>query len=72
MPDLLRWNWQQRDWPDSRFDAERLAALEEKFLREAGFYLGTFTHLVDEKRDSLAVEMMSEEALKTSEIEARF
>ena len=69
MPDLLRWNWQQSDWPNFRFDAGRLAALEEKFLREAGFYSGTFTHLADEKRDLLAVEMMSEEAMKTSEIE---
>lgn len=69
MPDLIRWNWQQADWPDFRFDAGKLAALEEKFLREAGFYSGTFTHLADEKRDFLAVEMMSEEAMKTSEIE---
>ena len=69
MLDLKRWNWQQSDWPNFRFDAGRLAALEEKFLREAGFYLGTFTHLADEKRDLLAVEMMSEEAMKTSEIE---
>ena len=69
MSDLIRWNWQQADWPDFRFDAGKLAALEEKFLREAGFYSGTFTHLADEKRDFLAVEMMSEEAMKTSEIE---
>jgi Fic family protein len=69
MSDSKRWNWRQSDWPDFRFDAGRLAALEEKFLREAGFYSGTFTHLADEKRDLLAVEMMSEEAMKTSEIE---
>lgn len=69
MPNLKRWNWQQSDWPKFRFDAGRLAALEERFLREAGFYSGTFQHLEKEGRDSVAVEMMSEEAMKTSEIE---
>lgn len=66
---LKLWNWQKDDWPDFRFDAERLTALEERFLQESGVYSGMVRHLEKEGRDWLAVELMSEEALRTSEIE---
>jgi Fic family protein len=46
-----------------------MTALEEKFMREAGVYLGSFKHVAKEGQDVLAVELMSEEAMKTSEIE---
>ena len=69
METLKRWNWQQDDWPHFRFDARRLAALEEKFLRAAGVFFGSFKHLANESRAPLEVELLSEEAVKTSEIE---
>ena len=69
MRELKLWNWQKDDWPDFRFDAERLTALEERFLQESGVYSGMVRHLEKEGRDWLAVELMSEEALRTSEIE---
>jgi Fic family protein len=63
------WNWQQMDWPGFRFDRERLVALEEAFLRRAGDFSGSFRHLEADARELLGVEMLSEEAVRTSEIE---
>jgi len=69
MARLKLWNWQKDDWPDFRFDAVSLTALEERFLQESGVYWGALKHLEKNGKDFLAVELMSEEALKTSEIE---
>ena len=69
MGGLKLWNWQKDDWPDFRFDSGKLAALEERFLQESGVYSGSVKHLENDGKDLLIVELMSEEALKTSEIE---
>jgi Fic family protein len=69
MDGLKIWNWQKDDWPDFRFDAGRLAGLEADFLRRAGVFSGSFLHIAQDGQDSLTVELMSEEAMKTSEIE---
>lgn len=69
MDRLKIWNWQKDDWPDFRFDAGRLAGLEADFLRRAGVFSGSFLHIAQDGQDSLTVELMSEEAMKTSEIE---
>jgi Fic family protein len=68
---LKHWNWQKSDWTDFRLDAGRLVALEDKFLQESGIYSGSVKHLEKAGRDLLVVERMSEEALKTSEIEGK-
>jgi Fic family protein len=65
----MRWNWQQEDWPNFRFDAQRLAPLEARFLRQGGVVIGSVQHLGGEDHDVLTVEIISAEALKTSEIE---
>lgn len=63
------WNWQQPDWPNFRFDVAALAASEAAFLRQGGIVIGGARHLDGEDRDLLTIELMSAEALKTSEIE---
>ena len=65
----MTWNWQQPDWPDFRWEPNRLAKAEEKFVRETGIFLGTARHLQPGDRDQLRVEVMSSEALTTSAIE---
>ena len=65
----MRWNWQQPDWPKFRFDVEALAPLESRFLREGGVVIGSVQHLGKDDRGVLTVEIISAEALKTSEIE---
>jgi Fic family protein len=63
------WNWQQNDWPDFSYDSKALEGLEAQFLRNAGESLGAFKHVSEEDKNLLKVELISEEALKTSEIE---
>ncbi|MGE0113798.1 MAG: Fic family protein [Steroidobacteraceae bacterium] len=65
----MTWNWQESDWPDFRFQPERLAARETVFLRQSGVVVGTVKHLPDEERLPLVIDLFSTEALKTSEIE---
>ena len=66
------WNWQDPNWPDWRFDASRLAALEDRFLLGSGRLLGAWQHLAPETKDQLKIDLLSDEALKTSEIEGEY
>lgn len=65
----MYWNWQQKDWPDFTYKASALDAFEAAFLRESGVIIGAFRHLDDDDKDQLKVDLISTEALKTSEIE---
>ncbi len=63
------WNWQKPDWPNFRWDHTRLEAAEKQFLVGGGVFVGTVRHLGKDERDLLTVEVMSAEAITTSEIE---
>ena len=64
-----KWNWQQKDWPHFRYDKALLEPLEGAFLRAAGMFAGTIKHVGDEDKELLKVDIIRDEALKTSEIE---
>lgn len=66
------WNWQQDDWPNFRFDPSALAQSEATFLLGAGQLQGALLHLPDSEKSQLTVELISDEALKTSEIEGEY
>jgi Fic family protein len=72
MPNPKIWNWQQEDWPEFRYDASKLEAFEAEFLRQSGVFSGAVRHVGDEDRQQLTIELISDEALKTSEIEGEF
>jgi Fic family protein len=65
----MQWNWQKPDWPNFQWDRSKMAASEETFLVGAGVVVGTIKHLGHDEHSELLVEMMSGEALTTSEIE---
>ena len=65
----MHWNWQQKDWPDFTYKASALEAFEATFLKESGVIIGAFRHLSNDDKDLLKVDLISTEALKTSEIE---
>ena len=65
----MRWNWQNPDWPAFRFRPDLLAEREGLFMRQSGVAVGTVRHLPDDERLPLVIELISTEALKTSEIE---
>ena len=63
------WNWQQADWPEFRFERSKLDALEAEFLRQSGVFSGCIRHIAEGDREQITVDLISEEALNTSEIE---
>ena len=65
----MKWNWQQPDWPNFRWNSEALAALEARFLQQSGVMIGVVKHLRDEDRTSVVLDVMTDEAMKTSQIE---
>jgi Fic family protein len=67
-----RWNWQQKDWPRFRFNKSAIDESEAKFLFHSGHLLGALLHLRDDDKSALTVELISNEALKTSEIEGEY
>ena len=69
MPPVKTWNWQQPDWPHFQYDSSSLKALEDDFLRRSWELLGAYLHVTEEEKLTLIVDLLSDEALKTSEIE---
>jgi Fic family protein len=65
----MPWIWQYPDWPNFRFRQTLLAEREGLFLRQSGVVVGTVRHVPAEERHLLVIELLSTEALKTSEIE---
>jgi Fic family protein len=66
------WNWQQPDWPHFSFEEFPLIGYDNKLLLGAGLLFGAFKHLDDEEKNQLTIELISNEALKTSEIEGEY
>jgi Fic family protein len=65
----MTWNWQQPDWPHFTFEVSAMAPLEQQFLLHSGEFIGAFKHLGEPDRDLLKIELIGDEALKTSAIE---
>ncbi len=63
------WNWSQKNWPYFSYDKEELEKLEFQFSKNTGVVLGAIKHIKGISKDELLVEILSNEALKTSEIE---
>jgi Fic family protein len=65
----MTWNWEQPGWPEFTYDSSALMSLEQRFLMRSGEFIGAFRHVGREDQDALKIELISDEALKTSEIE---
>src|SRR6185437_6923108 len=65
----MTWNWQQANWPNLSYDPKALELLEQQFLRQSGEFLGAFRHVGTNDQEALRIELISEEAVKTSQIE---
>jgi len=68
----MKWNWQQKDWPNFSYDKNQIQKLEEEFLYQTGLLVGAYSHLSQEHQSSLIATLLSNEALKTSEIEGEY
>lgn len=65
----MAWNWQVPGWPDFQYDDAELAPLEQRFLLSSGEVLGAVQHVNSAERDQLRIDLLSDEAMKTSAIE---
>lgn len=65
----MTWNWELAGWPQFTYDAKALDALEQQFLMRSGELVGAFKHVTEGDRQSLRIDLISDEAIKTSEIE---
>lgn len=65
----MTWNWQQADWPNFSYDSRVLELLEQQFLRQSGEFVGAVRHIGPDDQQALRIELISEEAVKTSQIE---
>lgn len=65
----MRWNWTQAGWPAFRYDSAAVETFERRFLLSSGEILGAVRHVSGDDRDRLRIELLSEEALRTSAIE---
>lgn len=68
----ITWNWQQDDWPRFRLDKLALDEKEAKFLLNGGILLGALLYMREDDKRALTVDVISNEALKTSEIEGEY
>lgn len=66
---LTMWNWQTPGWPSFTYETGALEALERRFLLRAGAFMGTLKHVGPEDGAAFRIELISDEALKTSAIE---
>ena len=67
-----KWNWQKHDWPNFTYDHEIIANLEDDFLKKSYIALGISKALSDEDKNMLIVDLTTNEAFKTSEIEGDY
>lgn len=68
----MQWNWQQRDWPHFTYKKPQFERLEKQFLQGSGVLMGAFKHLSEGDKSQLKIDLISNEALKTSEIEGEY
>ena len=68
----MQWNWEQSNWPDFTWQPDQLRELEEQLLVGSGMLSGAFKHLDEADAGHIRVEIISNEAIKTSEIEGEY
>jgi Fic family protein len=65
----MPWNWEQPGWPEFTYDSKDLEPLERQFLVQSGELIGACRHIGADDQQTLRIELISDEAVKTSEIE---
>jgi Fic family protein len=63
------WNWLLKNWPHFSYNKDILEKLEFQFSQNTGTVFGAIKHIEGVSKDDLLVEILSNEAIKTSEIE---
>ncbi len=65
------WIWENKNWPHFAYDRSVLAESEKEWLKKSGEGCGALKCVSDSDRDALKIELITDEATKTSEIEGQ-
>ncbi len=68
----MQWNWQKPNWPEFIYKSDVLEHSEQALQHGSGILFGAYKHLTSDDQNLLKVELISSEALKTSEIEGEY
>ena len=68
----MTYNWQQKDWPDFRYDLREIEEALFTFAESRGRVSGLLDALSEEMKNQSIIDLMVAEAIKTSEIEGEF
>ena len=69
---LMTYNWQQKDWPDFRYDLSGIDDALLNFAERTGRVSGLLKGLPEDAQAETIIDMMVAEAVKTSAIEGEY
>lgn len=69
---LMRYNWQQQDWPNFSYDLREVEDALLDFAEQTGHITGILKTLPEYTRMDVVINTMAAEAIKTSEIEGEY
>lgn len=68
----MAYNWQQKDWPDFKYNPQAVEELLFAFAEETGHVTGLLKAMPEEMQMEAIINTMVAEAIKTSEIEGEY
>src|SRR5579863_2345857 len=69
---MITYNWQQSDWPRFRYELSNLYEVLLSISEKMGLINGKLAHLTKDLHTEALINVMIEEAVKTSEIEGEY
>lgn len=69
---LMGYNWQQKEWPNFKYSIDDIEVLLLGYLKNAGKVEGALSSLKETEHEESIIELLINEAIKTSQIEGEF
>ena len=69
---LMKYNWQQKDWPNFQYHTDVIEDLLFDFAQRTGRISGVLEGLSEAEQTEAMINLMVSEAIKTSEIEGEY
>ena len=69
---MMTYNWQQPDWPDFQYEISSIQDVLFAIAEKTGLLNGKFAHLNKNLQNETLIDLMLDEAIKTSEIEGEY
>lgn len=69
---MAHYNWQQSDWSHFRYDLSKVQDVLFSIAEKTGLINGKLSHLAENQQTEAMIDLLVEEAIKTSEIEGEY